>query len=758
MILRFIRQTSVTSKHQNHLPLLSVKFLQFGFLLALLICLSYSMIIKNAEASYNQPNLNSRNYKDAKLDIISSRKLYQEALAALRNGQRKRFHQLLPKLKDYPLFPYLLYYEYRRYIATADKQDITQFINTYQDSTIGHRLRRSWLRHLANTKQWAAYIEAYRPSSSAKYNCHYRWAQYQTDQKQEALTAAKDLWLVGKSQHNNCNRLFTAWKKTGDYNDDVIWQRISLAMNKGNVQLAVYLSKSLKNSKDRQKVLSWKSIRSKPTKMVNLEKFTLDDAKNRQIIIYGLYRLLRKNSTLALDLWPKYQRMFEFTPGELNTFNTKVAKLLSFRYHADADSWLQKIDLEFQNYDIHQRRIRLAIRQGRWEDVYQWITLLPFNNDQESQWQYWSAAALEKVTTKLAIETYFTKDQQPSKPAAFTRSSDPLAVHENFLALLNSESDASLDFHLVADVRQKTQTYLNKAKNSYETISIDRNYYAFLASERLQKPLSLNAMILSFEDDELATIESHPGIQRAGELYVLGKLADARSEWYFTIQNFEAKQKSTAAKLAELWGWHNQAILTASSSSHLDNLDLRFPRAYQDTVAFYSNKLGLNSAWVFSVIRQESAFMADARSPAGALGMMQLMPSTAKQTIRRMGLRYSGENSLLDPRRNISVGTAYLGELMQKFNGNIVLATAAYNAGPHRVKRWRPANEVIKGDIWIETIPFSETRNYVQNIMTYQAIYRHQLGQAPKLSRSLSYIYPKKKPANNTVAIHNQNR
>ena len=757
MISSLIAPTSPNRKRHNT-PTPWIKSLHLLLSYTFVILISLTSSIRPVEASYNQTNINNPETNFIRLDIISARKQYQEALAALRSGQRKRFHQLQAKLQNYPLFPYLIYYEYRRYIKTADKEDIISFINANQDSPLGYRLRRAWLRHLAATNQWQAYIDAYSPTSSAQYNCHYRWAQYQTDNELEALKGAKDLWLVGKSQHKNCNQLFEVWRKTDDYNDEVLWQRIALAINKGNTQLATYLSRSLNTAEDRRKVLDWKSIRSRPKKLNNINKFTTDDIKTREIILYGLYRLLRKDPALAISLWPTYQHKFQFTSDELNDFNLKVAKFMAYKYHPDADAWLQKVDLEFQDYDIHQRRIRLAIQQGRWADVYHWITLLPYDKAQNTQWQYWAAVSLEKIAGQLAVENYFIKDQQPLKPNPYSSPIDPLAVHNHFVAIIKNEPLNSLDFELVTSATHKTNSYLNKAKRIYESISTDRNYYSFLASERLQKPLSLNAMTPSFHDSELATIESKRGIQRARELYILGRLADARSEWYFTIQNFEASEKSTAAKLAELWGWHNQAILTASSSSHLDNLDLRFPRAYHDTIAYYARKLGLNSAWVFSVIRQESAFMPDARSPAGALGMMQLMPATAKQTTRKLGLRYKGEQSLLDPRRNIKVGTAYLSELVKKFNGNIVLATAAYNAGPHRVKRWRPTDQVIKGDIWIETIPFSETRNYVQNIMTYQAIYRYQLGQAPKLSQSLSYIYPKKKSVRRAVAVNTGKR
>ena len=273
-------------------------------------------------------------------------------------------------------------------------------------------------------------------------------------------------------------------------------------------------------------------------------------------------------------------------------------------------------------------------------------------------------------------------------------------------------------------------------------LASERSFYGFIASQKLKKPLELNNNNSKLSDTALEKVATHPGIVRARELYLIGESIDARREWHHAIKNMSSEERGYAAHLANIWGWHHQAIIAAARSDDRDNLDLRFPRAYPDIVAAKAQQHGVESEWIYSLIRQESAFAPTARSPAGALGMMQLMPSTAKQVSRKLGLNFN-THSLLDPENNILLGTQYLSDLLQRFEGNIVLATAAYNAGPNRAKRWQPESSPMAGDIWIETIPIHETREYVKNILTYQAIYRHHLGMEAKLANSVWQIQPK---------------
>ena len=366
------------------------------------------------------------------------------------------------------------------------------------------------------------------------------------------------------------------------------------------------------------------------------------------------------------------------------------------------------------------------------------------------QWRYWEARAekiIDEYRSPLLQDSGLHTGQEGSL-YGMEADFDVLGIHRNFVKAL-SHSDHFFDL-----LPQYSLTLLDNGMTPSEllhSLTNERSFYGFIASEQVRRPLPLNAQQSQITEEQLNTILQHPGIVRARELYLLRENTPAFREWYHAIQSMSSDERGAAAHVAHLWGWHFQAIIAAARSSIQDNLELRFPKAYYETVSNYSQSRGLASDWVYSLIRQESAFFPHAKSGVGALGIMQIMPSTARQVSRQSGIKLKNKYQLLDPDHNIEIGTAYLDQLLNRFDGNLVLATTAYNAGPHRAARWQPERQPMDGDIWIETIPIHETRSYVKNIFTYQAIYRHNLGLEAKLSDSLKVIQPKQDTA---VATH----
>ena len=218
-----------------------------------------------------------------------------------------------------------------------------------------------------------------------------------------------------------------------------------------------------------------------------------------------------------------------------------------------------------------------------------------------------------------------------------------------------------------------------------------------------------------------------PGMRRAEELFALNELTSARREWRFTTREFSPREQQIAARVTQGWGQYHQSIRAMIDAKAWDDLAIRFPLAYHDSFKLNTQAKNISLPWGIAIARQESAFMPDARSGAGAMGLMQLMPATAKQTAQRHGVKYTSRQQLIDPETNIQLGTAYLSSMLQLFNNNRILASAAYNAGPTRVRGW--LNPELPLDIWIETIPFKETRNYVQNVLMFTSIYARRLNQ-----------------------------
>ncbi|MGV0034168.1 MAG: transglycosylase SLT domain-containing protein, partial [Candidatus Azotimanducaceae bacterium WSBS_2022_MAG_OTU7] len=221
--------------------------------------------------------------------------------------------------------------------------------------------------------------------------------------------------------------------------------------------------------------------------------------------------------------------------------------------------------------------------------------------------------------------------------------------------------------------------------------------------------------------EQILSLEESPGVKRAHELFALGERSQARREWYFSTSEFNNTERTIAAHIALRWGWYKVSIQAMIDAGAWNHLDYRFPIAYSDTFITHARHANIPVQWSLAVARQESAFMPDAKSSSGALGVMQLMPGTAKQVAGKIGVSYASNRSLIEPDLNIRLGTNYLGEMLRRFDNNRILASAAYNAGPGRVNRWLNPN--VPFDVWIEIIPFLETRNYVQNVLMFSSIY-----------------------------------
>ena len=223
-------------------------------------------------------------------------------------------------------------------------------------------------------------------------------------------------------------------------------------------------------------------------------------------------------------------------------------------------------------------------------------------------------------------------------------------------------------------------------------------------------------------------------MRRVGELYHHDEQRLAHSEWYKVLQDSPAaEQRQALAQVAASEGWHSMAINAAAKAEAWDALDWRFPTPYQEIFGHYASVQRVPSTELMAIARRESAFFPEARSAVGARGLMQVMPATGKQVATRLGRPHTREE-LYQVEHNVLLGSAYYRQLLDRFDNNRIYALAAYNAGPHRVDRWRnPEEQSVPADIWVETIPFRETRNYVKNVMAYNVVFQYLLGDTHSL-------------------------
>ncbi|MCX4029747.1 transglycosylase SLT domain-containing protein [Endozoicomonas sp. SM1973] len=602
------------------------------------------------------------------------RQLYQKALKALNKHDWKQFNQYQNKLTHYPLYPYLEYYELQRKLSVSPSKEINAFIKTYNDLPVTARLQQNWLRYLAKNKQWKTFKANYDPKkATVDLQCWYHRAQLATGQTKQAFQGAKQLWLSGKSQPEACDPLFARWRSAGQLTQNLAWQRMSLAYEERNPGLGKYLSRFLNKANKPSGKLFYSTYRN-PQKLFKSSRYQRNTPFMRDIIKTGLMQMARRNPQEALNLWKQYSRSHSFSASQSRDINQYISLYLLKHFAADEIQWVDQVASKQPDQELVEWRLRIALKTQDWPSVKRAYKLLPTEQQQEPRWRYWNIRAQEALA--------------------------------------------------------KTSKAKKQVIKQYAELAKERDFYAFLAADRVQVPYRLNHQPYPVSTQTKNKIKSLGGIKRAAEFYRLNHVMSARREWHHLSKILSSEELIAAAEIAYNWKRYDQSIFNSARAKYWDDLQLRFPLAFKRPILSISEKNQLSSSWVYAIARQESAFMYDARSHAGAMGLMQLMPATARHVARKNGFRYRGTKELLNPRKNIQLGTAYLVELMKTFNGNRILATAAYNAGPHRVKQWLKRSDNLPYDIWIESIPFNETRKYVQNVLAYQVIYSNKLGKS----------------------------
>ncbi|QBG36288.1 transglycosylase SLT domain-containing protein [Litorilituus sediminis] len=595
----------------------------------------------------------------------NQQQLFLKAERLTSQSQSRQYIDYYNQLHYYPLQPYLDQRRLMDKMKLSDATEIKAFLTKYEDSPLDWPLRKAWLKFLAKKNQPLLFMQFFKPTSNVLLTCqHLKYALKTGSKEADILPQVTPLWLVGKSQDKACDPLFERWQKSGYRTDDVVWQRVELAADGGKHTLIPYLTKLL--PKEQQYLASlWHKVRRDPAIVSRLKYFPNKSAKEAQIFTYGIKRLVWRDPNRAIKTYKKALKVFPLTDEQNQQITEKFALALANKNHKAARTWLDKLQPAQLNENMLQWRITELLKEQDWHRVIKELKQLPESQQQDLQWQYWYARAL------------IATDQ------------------------------------------------LSQGKQIMDNLADKRHYYGFLAASYLQAPVSLQHKPVNITLAEKQQVLAHPSAKRAFELFYLKRFTQARREWNFWLSKLSNKEKLVAAKVANENNWFDRAIFTLSQVGYLDDVELRFPKAFDKKINHHANNQQINPAWAFAITRRESSFMTDAYSSAGARGLMQLMPNTAKNLKRgKVNKKY-----LLNAENNIQLGTKYLRQLLDKNEGNQVLATAAYNAGPYRVKRWLKNVKALPADIWIETIPFKETRNYVKSVLAYQEIYQHKPGQ-----------------------------
>ncbi len=594
-----------------------------------------------------------------------------EKLADKNNSAQ--YQTLYNQLHYYPLQPYLDQKRLMHNMHLSNAAEITAFLKKYQGSPLARKVRKEWLNYLANKKQGLLFLQAYQPTSNARLTCHQlSFSLLSGLPESVVLPQVTKLWVVGKSQDKACDPLFERWQKAGYRTNDVVWQRIGLAADGGKHTLIPYLTKLL--PPEQQYLASlWHKVRRDTSMVSKLKYFPNRSIRETEILTYGLKRFIWRYPDAAIRSYRKAQEKFNFTNKQQQEITEKFALALAAKNHHAARLWLDKLDFNSLNQNMLQWRLSQALRNKDWQRLIIELKQLPTKYKDELKWKYWYARALIETGAK------------------------------------------------------------ERGKYLMQQLANERHYYGFLAASYIQAPVNLQHKPLEFTLAEKRKVINYSAAKRAFEFHNLGRYMQARSEWNYLLTKLNSREKLIAAKIANENQWFDRTIFTLANVGYLDDVTLRFPKAFDKEINRHAKKQKIASSWAFAITRRESSFMSDAHSPVGAKGLMQLMPNTAKTLISSRKKGRVSNLYLLNADNNIQLGTKYLKILLDKNKGNQVLATAAYNAGPYRVKSWLKGAKAVPADIWIETIPYKETRNYVKSVLAYQEIYQHQPGQVSQL-------------------------
>ena len=612
----------------------------------------------------------------------ASRAAFLEAERSPPSGRAAR-ERLRGVLGDYPLFPYIELARLRGNLSRVATTEIETFLERHDGEPVTFRLKKRWLRQLARRRQWDKFLEWYPGGDSVDLQCLHSRALLETGDESAALAEAGRLWMAGKSRPKACDPVFEVWLESDRFSPSLAWERFGLAMDSGNPRLARYLERFM-GPGDRRLAVAWRTVHKRP-QVVGTMKLEGEPSRVEAIFVHGLVRLARRDPAAAAKALAKVEARFDLGAEARAAVARRIGLSFGSRHEPQAIDWLWQVDPAYADDHVLRWRAAAAVLHSQWERVLEAIGSMSGEELERERWRYWRARALE--ATGAADE----------------------------------------------------------ARAELESLARERDYYGFLAADRVDREYRFNHRSLDIAPAVMERVAAMPGTQRALEFLALGRRVSARREWHALIGGLGEDELQAASWIAGCREWHGRAILTIARTEERDDLELRFPVAYRDIVESASSRRGLSPAAVYALIRQESAFMADARSPAGALGLMQIMPNTGRMLMRNAGRKLRRRSQLLSPSLNVDLGTRYIRSMLSKWGGSPVLATASYNAGPHRVRSWLPEKGEVEAAVWIDNIPFTETRRYVRRYLAYSTIYQHRLGRQP--IRVSSRMPPVRAPA-----------
>ncbi len=601
----------------------------------------------------------------------AERETFRQGWVAARLGDQSGMMAAIAALPDYPLTPYLEFELLRQRVDSVPEVVMEQFLARHRDWSFAGSLETAWLRSLGRRGEWEALLLHARDNGDTEVRCHLARARIEQGDHDGLAGEIERLWLVGRSQSSACDRPFAWWRRQGNPSHAVAWQRFEMAVEAGEDSLARYLQRYL-SSDQREWAEHWLSMHARPAATLRRARQWHDHDYARHLVSMGVRRLARSEQERARRQWRALGPRFSWSDAERGRIERELALFQAVALDEEAIDAIDALPSGLRDQQMLEWRARVAMARDRWADVLESIQAMSAASQAESRWRYWRGRALAEMNRPDAVV-------------------------------------------------------------AFGTLSAEPNYYGFLAALQLEQELALCSEEISADAAAQQRLLRDAEFERAVELFHVGLGSHARQTWNRVSRRLSARELEQAALLAAANGWHDRSIAALNGAGNRRAYPWRFPVAEKGSVVALSERYGVDPALVYGLMRAESAMQADALSPAGARGLLQLMPATAQAVARRNGLSYNGSGDLMVPEINLPLGIAHLAELQDRYDGDWVRVAAAYNAGINAVARWLDNRPHTDPDVWMETLPFFETRDYVPRVLAFATIYEWQFGKDPSV-------------------------
>ena len=586
------------------------------------------------------------------------------------------------RLANDPLRPWIEYASLHHDLATVVPADVHAFLDRYPDQVAANLLREAWLTELDRRKDWKNFRAFYTTGGSASLRCADLAARLDAGQPDAMwFDAALALWQTGDAMPADCDAAFALLDARGKLTPELRWKRIDAAAEDATVGVMRSTAHGLPPDQADLATAYAAFLESPNDSALTWPK----TERSRHIATIGLTRLARRDPAIAQARLSRIDSALQLGEADRGRVQYAIALWTVASYLPDAARRMSAVPAKAFDARLHEWQAREAMARGDDADALKAIVAMDAAQRNDPRWQYFEARLRERQ----------------------------------------------------GDAKAANALYVQAARTA--------TYHGFLAADRLHQAYSICPAELSSSRTERAKVAETPALIRAFELFQIDRIPWAEREWKQALAGFDDGQRRTAVALAQDAGWFDRAVfalgLDASGKPAPDELrlySLRFPLNNTRVVQEQARIHALDPSWVAAEIRAESGWMPAARSAADARGLMQLLPSTGAKIARALRIAWSGGDTLYQPSTNIALGSAYLRQMLDRYNGRTYLAIGAYNAGTAPVDRWLGERAQLDPDIWIETADYKETRDYIMRVLAFSVIYDWRFdGKAVPLSERM---------------------